>query len=195
MFMVIICNVGLLYQVHMEQEYHIYDTTLRFHVRAVSDESEEQNIKLKVRDGVLRFLKEEADGASSAQELQEWLETRKGAVRAAALETLEKLGYQREVKISVAKERFPIRHYGTVIFPAGEYQALRVDIGEAKGHNWWCAIYPELCYNTEEEFGLSGKGKEDLERDLSKKEQETLASSEIKLRFKLLEWIADCFED
>ena len=63
------------------------------------------------------------------------------------------------VRVYFTKERFPIRHYGTAIFPAGEYQALRVDIGKAAGHNWWCAFYPNLCYTPEKNFTLSESGK------------------------------------
>lgn len=182
-------SLGLLYQIHMEQNYKIYDETLRFHVRAASDEKQEQELKLQVRDAVLGFLKETADSAQTAKNLEQQLKDKKEEICEIVAQTLKQLGFQEAVKVSVTKERFPFRRYGTVIFPAGEYHALRVDIGEAKGHNWWCAIYPELCYTSEEQFTLSGKGKEDMENALPKKEKETLAGKNIKIRFKLLEWI------
>ena len=188
--LIFICSIGLMYQIYMEKNFRLYDETLRFHVRAVSDEPEEQALKRKVRNSVLAFLKEETDAAVSASQLEKSLKQETEQIKEAALKTIEKLGYEKEVKVTVTKERFPIRRYGTVIFPAGEYHALRVDIGAAEGHNWWCAIYPELCYNTEEEFELSGKGKKDLESALSEEEQKDLAGKRIKLRFKLLEWIS-----
>lgn len=58
------------------------------------------------------------------------------------------------VRVYFTQERFPIRHYGAAIFPAGEYQALRIDIGKAQGHNWWCAFYPKLCYIPEKKVNL-----------------------------------------
>ena len=96
--------------------------------------------------------------------------------------------------MSIVRERFPLRRYGNVWFPAGVYQALRVDIGGAAGHNWWCAIYPELCYNAEDSPALSGKGEQDMERDLPEEEREVLTGKKKKLHFRFLEWFSGIWE-
>ena len=158
LFTLLIClllSYSLLYQVYLEQTCPIYDNTLRFHVRADSDKKEAQERKLIVRDAVLRYVKEDVYRADSAQELEQNLAAKTEEIAQVAANASD----GQPVRVYFTKERFPIRHYGTAIFPAGEYQALRVDIGKAAGHNWWCAFYPNLCYTPEKNFTLSENGK------------------------------------
>lgn len=187
-------TAGLLYQVYMETHFAIYDTALRFHVRAASDTNAEQALKYKVRDGVLAILKNSADSADTAGELKEEIVENMQVVAQTAAAILRQNGSENSVRVSLTKERFPVRCYGEVWFPAGEYEALRVDIGQAQGHNWWCAIYPELCYNAEESMSLSEKGKDDMERDLSEEEREVLCGKRGRLRIKILEWFSEWIE-
>lgn len=169
-------SCGVLYQVCLEQTSPIYDNTLRFHVRADSDEEEAQERKLIVRDAVLRYVKEDVDRAGSAQEVKENLAAKTEEIARVAANASD----GKPVHVYFTRERFPIRHYGTVIFPAGEYQALRVDIGRAAGHNWWCAFYPNLCYTPEGRFKLSEKGKKQWKK-INKKISETVLSIYYKL--------------
>ena len=148
-------SCGVLYQVCLEQTSPIYDNTLRFHVRADSDEEEAQERKRIVRDAVLRYVKEDVDRAGSAQEVKQDLAEKIEEIARVAANASD----GKPVCVYFTRERFPIRHYGSAIFPAGEYEALRVDIGRAAGHNWWCAFYPNLCYTPEGKFTLSKTGK------------------------------------
>lgn len=201
--MLLLLSAGLLYQMYVETHFQIYDVALRFHVRAASDEPEDQRRKLLVRDGVLEVLKDAADTAGSAGELREAIEERLSEITDTAAGVLREdsgkktggvdRGAER-VRVSIVRERFPLRRYGNVWFPAGVYQALRVDIGGAAGHNWWCAIYPELCYNAEDSPALSGKGEQDMERDLPEEEREVLTGKKKKLRFRFLEWFSGIWE-
>ena len=128
-FTLLICllfSYSLLYQVYLEQTGPIYDNTLRFHVRADSDKKEAQERKLIVRDAVLRYVKEDVYRADSAQELKQNLAEKTEEIAQVAANASD----GKPVRVYFTKERFPIRHYGTAIFPAGEYQALRVDIGK-----------------------------------------------------------------
>lgn len=184
-------TAGLLYQVYMETHFSIYDTALRFHVRAASDTDTEQALKYKVRDGVLEILKDSADTAENAEDLKEEIVENMHLVAKTAITILRQNGSKNSVRVSVTKERFPARRYGNVWFPAGEYEALRVDIGQAQGHNWWCAIYPELCYNAEESMTVSKKGEEDMERDLSDEEREVLCGKRGRFQMKILEWFSE----
>lgn len=187
----LLLSAGLLYQVYMETHFQIYDAALRFHVRAASDLPAEQQLKLKVRDEVLAALKPAADRAESAGELKTEVEAMLPDLARTAAETLRENGSEDSVRISVSRERFPVRRYGNMIFPAGVYEALRVDIGPAEGHNWWCAIYPELCYNAEESSSLSEKGKKDVERDVSGEEKQVLFGERGRFRIKILEWFSE----
>lgn len=170
----LLLTMGLLGQLYMESHFHIFDGTLRFHVRAASDAAWEQQCKRKVRDAVLASIREEADQATDARELERRLQEKKREIQEVAQQTLAQLGSRETVKVAFVEERFPLRQYGGVFFPAGRYRALRVDIGVARGHNWWCAIYPELCYNESDTFLLSGKGRSDLNRILSRLEKRVL---------------------
>ncbi|MCD8021382.1 MAG: stage II sporulation protein R [Clostridiales bacterium] len=188
--LVLVLTFGLLYQIYMEENYAIYDTTLRFHVRAASDSAFDQELKLIVRDAVLDDIKVAADQAESAEALEMEIAGRLKEVAGVAACVLREKGSENEVKVSMTKERFPLRIYGGVVFPAGEYRALRVDIGAAEGHNWWCAIYPELCYNTEGQSGLSDKGETDMEESISESERNVISCGKVRFRFKILEWLA-----
>ncbi|MCI6859022.1 MAG: stage II sporulation protein R [Eubacterium sp.] len=132
----------------MENNFSVYNNTLRFHVRAASDGEKEQKEKLIVRDAVLAGIKEEVEKASGPTDLEKRLEDRKDVIKNTAEKSLNR---REAIRVYFTTERFPLRRYGKVLFPAGTYRALRVDIGEAKGHNWWCAIYPKLCYEPSEE--------------------------------------------
>ena len=105
-----------------------------------------------IYDNTLRFHVRADSDKKEAQE-------RKLIVRDEIAQVAANASDGKPVRVYFTKERFPIRHYGTAIFPAGEYQALRVDIGKAAGHNWWCAFYPNLCYTPEKNFTLSESGK------------------------------------
>ena len=122
-------SLGMIYQLYMEETFQIYDQTLRFHVRAASDEKEEQQLKLKVRDAVLASLQETIDTAENVQNLESALAERLDVIKETAETTLGQSGSEKMVTVAMTTERFPIRRYGSVVFPAGEYQALRVDIG------------------------------------------------------------------
>lgn len=167
-------TLGLLGQIYMERYFQVFDKTLRFHVRAASDELWEQQCKRQVRDAVLDYIREDADRATDVRQLESLLQSKEGKIQEVAQRALDTAGNRAEAKVKFVKERFPLRQYGGIIFPAGTYRALRVDIGVAQGHNWWCAIYPELCYNEPDTFLLSGKGRSDLERILSRWEKRVL---------------------
>ena len=166
LFTLLICILlsnGLLYQIYLEQTSPIYASTLRFHVRADSNEEEAQQRKLIVRDAVLRYVKEDVDRADSAREVKQNLAAKTEEIAQVAANASD----GKPVRVYFTKERFPIRHYGTAIFPAGEYEALRVDIGKAAGHNWWCAFYPKLCYTPEGKFTLSLKVEKQWKKTIS----------------------------
>ena len=114
---------------------------VRLHVLAVSDEAEEQAVKLRVRDAVLRYLAPYLDGVKSADEAEAILAGKLDGVRAAAEQAAE----GRTVRVTLGDERYPTRDYAGFSLPAGRYRSLRVVLGEGKGHNWWCVVFPPVC--------------------------------------------------
>lgn len=155
LFLFLLLSSSIVCQAYIEESSPIYANTLRFHVRADSNKEEAQERKLIVRDAVLHYVKEDVDKADSARDLKRYLESKTDEIARVAANAAD----GKSVRVYFTKERFPIRHYGAAIFPAGEYEALRVDIGKAQGHNWWCAFYPKLCYTPEKKFKLSKIGK------------------------------------
>ena len=134
---------------------------LRLHVVAASDSSEDQTVKLQVRDAVLAELEPYMEDVHSAQEAQERLQELLPRLEATANETLLLAGHTHTARVTLMQEEFPAREYDSFRLPAGPYRSLRVSIGPGEGQNWWCVVFPELCNAaTTEEFaqtaGISG---------------------------------------
>ena len=91
-----------------------------------------------------------------------------------AVNTIVEQGYDYTVKVYVTEEEFPAKTYGDLTFPEGDYQALRIDIGAAKGQNWWCVMYPPLCFIDESTAVVSEEGKEELKEALTAEEYAAL---------------------
>ena len=119
---------------------------LRFHVIANSDSKEDQELKLKVRDQVLSYIRENAPDHARKEELASWLLSHKEEVVFKAEQTLADSGCEADVDLNLSHDHFPARTYGNAFFPCGYYDAARITIGKGKGRNWWCVLYPGLCF-------------------------------------------------
>ncbi len=126
------------------------DKLIRLHVVANSDSKADQAQKLEVRDAVLAAVEPVLDGVTDAAEAKTRLSGQLSALEQAANTVLAGTG--QTAVVTLERETFPLREYETFSLPAGEYEALRVTIGEGAGHNWWCVVYPSLCFaaSTEE---------------------------------------------
>lgn len=124
----------------------IKDEIIRFHVLANSDSSEDQELKLKVRDAVIEYVYKELENSKSIEESREYLIKNKSLIEEVAKEVIINSGYNYEITSSLSKENFPDKMYGEILFPQGEYEAFRILIGEAEGQNWWCVMFPPLCF-------------------------------------------------
>ena len=117
------------------------DGLVRLHVLAVSDDEYEQAVKLQVRDAVLAYLTPGLEGLSSPDEAREYISGHLDGIASAA----ESASEGRPVSVSMTREYYPTRDYGSFALPAGEYTSLRIVLGEGLGHNWWCVVFPPLC--------------------------------------------------
>ena len=131
--------------VEIQQE--IAQKILRFHVLANSDSEEDQALKLKVKEGVTGYLDQylNEDGMT-LDETKEIVEDKKEDVIMLAQGIIRENGYDYSVTAELTTDYFPVKSYGDVTLPAGEYEAFRIKIGEAEGKNWWCILYPPLCF-------------------------------------------------
>ncbi len=118
---------------------------IRFHVVANSDSSEDQAVKLRVRDAVLAGIQADMNRISDVSEAKAYLEENIPKLESIANSTLEAAGFDGKAVVTLCREAFDTRYYDTFTLPAGVYEALRITIGEGEGHNWWCVAFPSLC--------------------------------------------------
>lgn len=158
-----------------------YSGILRFHVRANSDSDEDQELKLAVKEDVVALIKPLLADCHTVAESKNVIVSHLQDIYEAAINTMVEQGYDYSVNVYVTEEEFPAKTYGDLTFPQGRYQALRVDIGKAEGQNWWCVMFPPLCFIDESTAVVSEEGKKILQENLTPEEYEDLfASSEIK---------------
>lgn len=128
---------------------HEYDelrrNVLRLHILAESDSERDQWLKLRVRDEIIKLSDTVFGGAASREEAEERVRRNLARFGETAERTLREFGCRAPVRAELETVHFDERTYGDITMPAGDYRALRLLIGSAEGHNWWCVMYPELC--------------------------------------------------
>lgn len=169
------------------------NNVFRLHILANSDSEEDQNLKLLVRDNVLSYMKEIATNVSSKEEAIKLLDAHLDDFHDIARDTIINAGYDYDVCLSIGKFDFPTKVYGDISLPSGMYDALRIEIGEAKGHNWWCVMFPTLCFVDISSGSLDEDSKGILESSLSDEEFDLISedSGVFNFKFKLLEFFDD----
>ena len=118
---------------------------IRLHVVANSDTSEDQELKLLVRDAVITSLRQALADVQDTQQAKEYLKENLPNLQELANKTLDAAGSTQRAVVTLCREGFPTRQYDTFSLPAGVYEALRITIGEGEGKNWWCVVFPSLC--------------------------------------------------
>ena len=130
----------------------IAEKIVRLHIVANSNSDYDQNLKLKVRDGVLDFMREKMENCKNKQESMAVLEESKEEIKEKAESILKENNCFYAVDVKFEKTLFPVKSYDGITLPSGMYDAVRIDIGKAEGKNWWCVMYPSLCiYGSEKE--------------------------------------------
>lgn len=169
------------------------ESVFRLHIIANSDSKEDQNLKLLVRDNVLSYMKEIASDVSSKEEAIELINSHLDDFYKVARETILNEGYNYDVSLEVGKFDFPTKVYGDISLPSGMYDALRIKIGESAGHNWWCVMFPTLCFVDVSSGHLDDTSKEVLESSLSDEEFSLISenNSFFNLKFKIVEFFED----
>lgn len=124
----------------------VADKLIRFHVIANSDSEEDQALKLKVRDKIIDKMSIKLESVESLDDAREILNSSIEEVNSIAKEVIAEEGFDYDVKTMLSNENFPDKIYGDYIFPQGNYEAYRVIIGSGEGQNWWCVMFPPLCF-------------------------------------------------
>lgn len=160
----------------------VRENVLRLHVIASSDSAADQEVKLKVRDAVLENGAELFDGSVTAGQAEEKITPRLAEVEQTADRVLKENGFDYTASAMVVNEYFDVRQYGDLTLPAGKYHAVKIVLGEGRGQNWWCVMFPPLCLpaaeeKDEEAFAVFGGSNEKI----------VSGKKEYQIRFRIVE--------
>ena len=172
----------------------IADSVFRLHVIANSDSKEDQDLKYIVRDNLLSYMNEICSNCKTKQEAIDIVTENKDKFEEIAKSTIKEQGFSYDVRINIGNFEFPTKNYGDISLPAGLYDALRVEIGEAKGQNWWCVMFPPLCFVDVTSGVVPEESKEVMEENLSEEEFALVSDSsnnELQFKFKLIEFFQE----
>jgi len=159
----------------------VRERVVRLHVLANSDSEEDQALKLKVRDAVVQTAAGWMDTAADTEEALALAREELPRLQQAAERVVTEAGYTYPVQVELCETYFTTRQYDTVTLPAGWYQAVRVSIGEAKGQNWWCVVYPPMCAS-------AATGRDVLADVLTGGQQQLVQERRYVVKFKVVEW-------
>ncbi len=175
---------------------NIAEDIIRFHVIANSDKEEDQALKLEVKNTLVENLSPLLDKASSLSEARSILLDQITLIHDLADTTIHQAGYDYPVMVSLEECYFPMKVYGDCTFPPGMYQALRVQIGAAEGKNWWCVVFPPLCFVDETYSVVDENSNRKLKHLLTEEEYESLKYEKrpVKVKFKVWESIKKFFK-
>lgn len=167
---------------------NISDSVLRLHIIANSNDKADQDLKLKVRDRLIREGVNIFEGNMSLDDAKQFINENKAEIQEIAEEEIRKNGYSYKAEIELGSFPFPAKIYDSIMLPSGRYEALRIIIGEGKGENWWCVLYPPMCAIDKVTVE---NGKQQLEKSLSGEEFKIISKHNppAEIRFKIVDII------
>lgn len=180
-------------QEKMNLQEHLAQELIRFHVRANTDSDNDQDLKLKVKSAVVSFLEPLLANSSSIDESRKILNNNIDNIKAVATKVVADNDYNYDIAVYFENSYFPMKSYGDITLPPGEYEAFRVDIGNAEGKNWWCVLYPPLCFVDATTGVLPDSSKEQLKNILTDEEYNAITGNEVKFQFKYLTFLNGLF--
>lgn len=187
--------LGLIFSVILSvhsQSIHsdISSNMIRLHIVAAGDSAEDQSIKLAVRDRILREISPLFENARSPEECCKIAADNINRITAAANDELEKNGAGYRAKTYLGQFFFPTKTYGNIMLPKGRYNAVRVELGSGKGRNWWCVMFPPLCFTNETTGEMPQKERDMLKERLNSESYSIITNNgefDLKIKFKILE--------
>lgn len=165
---------------------HLQNNVLRLHIIANSDSKNDQNLKLKVRDEILAHSDEFFPECENIQQAESSIAENLDKIRNIAQQTVNENGFSYSAEAEIVDMHFESKVYDDITMPAGDYKALRITLGEAQGHNWWCVMYPPLCVQVD---GVVGEYFTDGEQDI------LYNPEKYEIRFKCVEIFNEIFSE
>lgn len=172
---------------YMESKEGYKDEIIRFHIRANSDKEEDQELKLKIRDEILKEMGEKFKDTVDLDESRKIIMANMDEMKTITENVIQKEGEDYSVDITLGQDNFPTRKYGNLVFPAGDYETLLITLGEGSGQNWWCVMFPPLCF-----VDITHSVAYNLENELIERSEEKAEIEEepkLKLKSKILDLV------
>ena len=175
---------------------NLSDSVFRLHIIANSDSSADQELKLKVRDKIIEYMNTLTSNSSDKKDVISIVNNHLDSFKEIALNTIKENGYNYDVNIEIGNFHFPTKSYGDISFPAGNYDALKIEIGHAIGQNWWCVLFPPLCFVNSSTGVVPDDSKNTLKENINSESYEIISegnnsndnTSDIKIKFKIIEF-------
>ena len=175
---------------------NLSDSVFRLHIIANSDSSDDQNLKLKVRDNIIDYMNTLTENTSNKDEVISIASNHLNTFKEIALNTIKDNGYNYNVNIEIGNFYFPTKSYSNISFPAGNYDALKIEIGKAIGQNWWCVLFPPLCFVNSTTGIVPEDSKNILKENMDSESYKLINegnnnetnTSDIKIKFKIIEF-------
>ena len=167
----------------------ISENVFRLHVIANSNSTEDQNLKYLVRDELIKYMNSICENISSKKDAIKIAQENKDKFYNIAQKVIYDNGFNYDVNIDIGNFAFPTKTYGDISLPTGFYDALKVEIGSSSGQNWWCVMFPSLCFVDITEGVVPEESKQNLQDNMEEENYNLISSDkfEFKLKFKLVE--------
>ena len=169
---------------------------LRFHVLGNSDDKADQDVKLRVRDAVGKYIEPKLEESKDINTTRKIVNDNMDGIIETANSVLKENGFSYKATCRIKNTDFPEKTYGQYTFPEGEYEALQIVLGEGKGHNWWCVLYPNLCFVDAVYGVVEDEEKEKLENVLTEEEYQSILEvpeENVTVECRFIQWIQECF--
>lgn len=170
------------------------ENLIRLHVVANSDLEEDQALKRDVRDRIIAYMKDKLQDSTTLEQTRQIIKDHLDDIEKVALTELQRQGKDYPVKAALGNFPFPTKVYGDIKLPAGNYEALRITLGKAEGANWWCVLFPPLCFVDASHGTVPDEVKEELKGVLSAEEYSIVTSADsvedipVRVKFKIVEF-------
>lgn len=166
------------------------ESVFRLHVIANSNSKEDQNLKYIVRDNIIKYMKIICNNCSSKDETIAIISNHLNDFTQIANQTIKENGFSYTANVSLGNFEFPTKTYGDISLPSGYYDALKIQLGNADGKNWWCVLYPSLCFVDVTSGIVPQESKEQLQNSLNEEEYQLIsnANNSVSFKFKLIEF-------
>ncbi len=173
---------------------NLSDNFFRLHILANSNSDNDQQLKLEIRDAIIEFMNSQNFSDKTKSDVVNLVKNNLNEYQHIAEDVISKHNLNYSVNLEVGNFLFPSKHYGNISLPAGYYDALKINIGKAEGKNWWCSLFPPLCFVDISSGIIDNEAERNLKESLSEEEFAIITNSNektIKLKFKLLEMFSN----